>query len=259
MKVVYKYSGVNYSIDSILEFQRDEQSDFWREPLFYFFSQIDRELFKSFDFNQRRTYLSEFFNKFAIENESIINEKISKYNERWNTYELQIIDALEEAFEIKLHDKFNDMKGYISLNPISPRYLDNNSFDIFYLNSQKGAIGISLHEIIHFVWFYVWNNHFHDSYEEYETPSLKWILSEMVVEPIMRDERLRSINPYFDGGGCVYPYFYTLKIKDKPILDILHGMYKSMSIIKFMEESYELCLKYEGEIRKHIAKSEESF
>lgn len=259
MKVIYKYPGVKYSIDSILEFQSEEQSDFWSEPLFYFFSQIDRELFKSFDFNQRMNYLSEFFNKFAIENESIINEKINKYNERWNKYQLQIIDALEEAFEIKLDDKFNDMKGYISFNPISPRYLNNNSFDIFYLNSQKGAIGISLHEIIHFVWFYVWNNHFHDSYEEYETPSLKWILSEMVVEPIMRDERLRSINPYFDGGGCVYPYFYTLKIEDKPILDILQGMYKSMSIIEFMEESYELCLKYEGEIRKHIAKSEGVF
>ncbi|MCB2286611.1 hypothetical protein LGK99_05770 [Clostridium algidicarnis] len=113
------------------------------------------------------------------------------------------------------------MLAYILLNPISPRYLDNDSFDIFYLNSEKGALGLSLHEIIHFVWFYVWNNHFNDNYKEYETPNLKWILSEMVVEPIMRDERVKSINPYFEGGGCMYPYFNILKIEDKPILDIL--------------------------------------
>ncbi|MFR5786273.1 MAG: hypothetical protein ACLUHE_03445 [Christensenellales bacterium] len=49
-----------------------------------------------------------------------------------------------------------------------------------------------------------------DNYDEYERPSLKWILSEMVVESVMRDERLSSINPYFprENGGCVYPYFF---------------------------------------------------
>lgn len=121
---------------------------------------------------------------------------------------------------------------------------------------KKGALGLSIHEIIHFVWFHVWNNYFHDSYDEYELPHLKWILSEMVVEPIMRDERLRAINPYFDGGGCVYPYFYTLKIENRPILDILYEMYQSMSMVEFMKKSYELCLEYEALIREHIDTNE---
>lgn len=257
MNLIYKYPGVKYSVDSILEFQRDEQSSFWSEPLFHFYSDIDRDTFKSFDYKQRMDYLNEFFYKFSIENESSIHEKITKYNERWKVYKSQITQALEDAFGINMDNIFNDMVGYISFNPISPRYLDNKSFDIFYFNSEKGALGLSLHEIIHFVWFYVWNNHFNDNYEDYETPNLKWILSEMAVEPIMRDYRLKSINPYFDGGGCVYPYFYTLKIDNKPILDILYEMYKEMSIIDFMEKSYELCLKYESQIRNHISESEE--
>ena len=78
----------------------------------------------------------------------------------------------------------------------------------------------------------------------------------MVVEPIMRDERLRAINPYFDGGGCVYPYFYTLKIENRPILDILYEMYQSMSMVEFMKKSYELCLEYEALIREHIDTNE---
>lgn len=257
MDLIYKYPGVKYSIDSILEFQGDEQSSFWSEPLFELFSEIDRDAFKSFDYKQRMLYLNEFFYKFSMENEALINEKIIKYNEIWKLYKPQIVEAFEEAFEINLDNIFNNIVGYISFNPISPRYLDNESFDIFYLNSEKGALELSLHEMIHFVWFYVWNNHFNDDYEEYEIPNLKWILSEMVVESIMRDDRLKLIKPYFDGGGCVYPYFYTLKIEDKPILDILYDMYKSMSIIDFMEKSYELCLKYELQIRKHITESEQ--
>ena len=40
----------------------------------------------------------------------------------------------------------------------------------------------------------------------------------MAVEPVMRDERLSSINPYFprEEGGCVYPYFYDMVLDGKP-------------------------------------------
>ena len=77
-----------------------------------------------------------------------------------------------------------------------------------------------------------------DNYDEYERPSLKWILSEMVVESVMRDERLSSINPYFprENGGCVYPYFFDMMVDGKPILDI--GRYvQKPNIEDFMREA----------------------
>ena len=46
----------------------------------------------------------------------------------------------------------------MSFNPISPRYLDEQAFDVFWLNSERGALGMALHEIIHFVWFRVWQD-----------------------------------------------------------------------------------------------------
>ena len=147
------------------------------------------------------------------------------------------------------------------MNPISPRYLKERTFTIFYLNSEKGMMGLSIHEIIHFVWFLVWTRLFEDSYEEYETPSLKWILSEMVVESIMKDERLSSINPYFprENGGCIYPYFYDLAVEEKPILDTLDELYRNRNIQDFMKESYAYCLAHETEIREHIRRSEDNF
>lgn len=256
MNLIYEYSGIMRSIDSIMAFTGEEQTDFWSEPFFNFFPDIDKKGFKTLTNEQRKQYLIDYFLRFEKENKEIIAEKIYKYNERWETYQSQIVDALQEAFGVGLMELFNDMRGYITFNPVCPRYLENNTFDVFYLNSEKGALGLSIHEIIHFVWFHVWNNYFHDSYDEYELPHLKWILSEMVVEPIMRDERLRAINPYFDGGGCVYPYFYTLKIENRPILDILYEMYQSMSMVEFMKKSYELCLKCEALIREHIDTNE---
>ena len=144
------------------------------------------------------------------------------------------------------------------VNPVSPRYLKEHSFDVFYLNSERGALGNALHEIVHFVWFAVWNDLFQDSYEEYENPSLKWILSELVVEAVMSDERLKIVNPYYprERGGCIYSYFFTMVINGVPITDTIREMYRTMEISKFMEESYAYCQKYEAEIREHILRSE---
>lgn len=102
------------------------------------------------------------------------------------------------------------------------------------------------------------SNLFKDSYEEYENPSLKWILSELIVEAVMGDERLSSLNPYYprEQGGCIYPYFFTMKIDDVLITDTIQEMYQSMGILNFMQESYAYCQKHETEIREHFLNSE---
>lgn len=153
---------------------------------------------------------------------------------------------------------FNDINCSVTMNPIAPRFLRQRAFDVFYLNSERGAVGMALHEIIHFVWFHVWHETFDDSYDEYESPSLKWILSEMAVEPVMHDRRLSEINPYFpkEQGGCVYPYFYTMEIEGACILDTLGQMYAALPIRAFMESSYAYCRRYEAQIREHIRRAE---
>ena len=80
----------------------------------------------------------------------------------------------------------------------------------------------------------------------------------MVVESIMKDERLSSINPYFprENGGCIYPYFFDMYAGGRLILDTLDDMYKSMKIEDFMKNSYEYSNEHEEEIRRHIKVSE---
>lgn len=258
MHITYKNPGFQHSIDSILLFQTEDATPSWSDALFYFFPQLSKdELTRKDPFGQKE-YLSGILADIYHEIKPELDEKVQKYNEHFLNYESQINDALSEAFDTDTRIIFNDLTGNICLNPICPRFLQERYFDVFYKNSERGALGLSLHEAIHFIWFNVWNRLFHDSYDEYETPSLKWILSEMAVESIMSDERLSSINPYYprENGGCVYPYFQDMVIAGEPILDTLAGIYKQMPVGEYMQTAYEYCRMHEAAIRRHITESE---
>ena len=250
--------GADQMIQHIMAFQTESESDFWTEPLYYFYPQLDRNRAAALPFAKRKDYIESTMRTVYADLEPVINEKAAAYAEYWAICRPQIEAALSDAFGVDCASLFNDLQCHVTMNPIEPRFLREHRFDIFYLNSEKGAIGEIIHELIHFVWFYVWNQLFEDDYEEYERPNLKWILSEMVVEPIMRDPRLSSINPYFprESGGCVYPYFFDMKADGACILDTLNTMYQTMLMDDFMRSGYTYCLKHEAEIREHIRKSE---
>ena len=261
MKVTYLNPGFNHSIDSILLFQEEGATPFWSDTLFYFYPQISKEKINDLQPKDKKDYLVKELKTIWDDLTDELSGKVELYNEHFAKYHDQIEDALSDAFEINTRTIFNDLVCNISLNPVCPRFLEKRYFDIFYKNSERGALGMALHEIIHYIWFYVWNNHFGDSYSEYDTPSLKWILSEMVVESIMDDERLSSINPYYprENGGCVYPYFQNMIIQGKPILDTLREMYKENSLIRYMETAYSYCLENERAVRRHIEEAEKAF
>ncbi len=250
--------GFEYMLDRIMEFQTEEDAAFWSEPLYHFYPQLDRNYAHSLSLPDRKAYFEKILRSVYEKLEDTINGKVRLYSGHWENCKPQITAALSDAFGVDCAGLFHDMVCNISMNPIEPRDLSKHSFDIFYLNSERGAIGGAIHEIIHFVWFSVWHEIFGDSYEEYERPSLKWVLSEMVVESVMKDARLSSINPYFDRekGGCIYPYFFDMKVNGTYILDTLDEMYHSQSIADFMKNSYVYCQEHETEIRNHIRKSE---
>ena len=261
MKVTYKNPGFKHSINSILLFQTDAQTPYWSDAVFFFYPQLSKEEFLKRKPDERAKYITD---KLVCAYQEIlpeIEEKTIDYNEHFLKYEDQINDALSDAFEIDTRDLFTDLTGYIDMNPICPRFLKERYFDVFYKNSARGALGMSIHEMIHYIWFHVWNRFFGDSYDEYETPSLKWILSEMVVESIMSDKRLSSINPYYprEQGGCVYAYFLDMAVDGRLILDTLLDLYKNNRMTDFMQASFDYCQKHENEIRAHITKAEAGF
>ncbi len=258
MELTFINPGIDQMIPSILAFQTEGESDFWSAPLYHFYPQLDKAHALRLPFVERKTYIETTLREVYRTLEETINEKVTRYSRHWATCKAQITEALTDAFGIDCTGIFNDMRAFVTMNPIEPRFPLEHRFDLFYRNSEYGAIGEAIHEIIHLVWFQVWNGLFGDSYDEYERPSMKWILSEMVVEPIMADPRLSGINPYYprENGGCIYPWFFDMKAGGRLILDTLHEMYKSQSIADFMKNSYAYCLTHETEIRDHIRTAE---
>ncbi|MDO4318870.1 MAG: hypothetical protein Q4C48_11820 [Lachnospiraceae bacterium] len=258
MELTFCNPGVDAMLQSIMEFQTEGETPFWSDVLYHFYPQLDRAYAAALPFPERRGYIERTLREVYAELEGAIDEKVVLYSRHWERCEPQITAALSDAFEVDCGGLFPDLRCEVSMNPVSPRFLKERRFEVFYLNSERGAIGVAIHELVHFVWFYVWNRVFGDDYEEYERPSLKWILSEMVVESVMRDPRLSSINPYFprEQGGCIYPYFFDMKAGGAPVLETLDGMYRTQGIEAFMKNAYAYCREHETEIREHIKKSE---
>lgn len=246
MNLTYRNPGLEYMVQSIAEFQSREQSDAFRDSLYYFFPQFDLGRMDALDAQGRTDYIRDGLQSPWTENEGPLRDKLQAWQGHWDTHRTVVEEAFSDIFDFPLADRFNDMTGNISFNPICPRYLETRSFDVFYLNSERGALGMALHEITHFVWFEKWHAHFGDDPTEYETPHLKWILSEMVVESLLADERLKPLNPY--AGHSVYDYFYTLTLDGKPALETLDALYRQHDITTFMEQGLAFCRQHEAAI-----------
>ncbi|WMM23806.1 hypothetical protein RBU61_12835 [Tissierella sp. MB52-C2] len=252
MKLIYKDPGYKYSAESISEFIK--QDEFWSEPIFHFFPELIefKGLFNKSSDN--KNIIEEILGtvlELYKSREKEIQSKVISYQENWNRYEKLINERFSSIFEFDTREVFNDLVCNITLNPISPRYLKEHTFDVFYMNSDAGSIGSALHEIVHYLWFYLWNQKYKDSYEQYESPSLIWILSEAVVEQILKDKELDKINPYHKNGNA-YPYFYKMNIGGRLLYDYLDEIYKDNSIDKFMDKSYKFMVKNEEEIRSQM-------
>ena len=167
MNITYKNPGYIYSLDSILLFLAGDQTPFWSESIFHFYPQLDKQTLSSLNLSDKQKYINDVLKDAYEFLRKEIDSKVICYNNHFQKHKCQIEEALSEAFNLDAASIFNNLTANITLNPISPRFLTEQSFDVFYMNSEKGALGLSLHEVIHYFWFYVWNHHFDDSYDEY--------------------------------------------------------------------------------------------
>lgn len=254
MKLTFKTPGAAYSIESMAQFLAEPGQANWAEMFFVFYPQLDRKKLLSGTKAQRQRHLTEVVTAEYASQESEMMQKQAFYQAHWNAHEAEIQTAFSEIFSLDLTGQFDDMTANITLNPICPRYLSAHSFDVFSKNSPSGALGMALHEITHFLWFDVWAEVFGEkSPEEYETPHLPWIFSEMAVDPILKgDKRLYALDPYSQHDGNAYECFYTMQIAGVPILQTLGEWYQNMPIREFMKTGFSFCQAHEAEIRAQM-------
>ena len=88
MEVTFINPGVDYMIQSIMHFQTEGEAEFWSEPLYHFYPQLDRTFAASLPVTERRDYIERTMRAAYAELENTIDEKVTSYKQKYYFYSL---------------------------------------------------------------------------------------------------------------------------------------------------------------------------
>jgi len=257
MRLFWTKKDFQDDIEFILFHQHDDTPEFWRKQLFKAYPDLDYEYTKSLPESERFKFITKQMKIKAQKFRNTIDKSVKTFQQFWDD---NIADKLNEAYGLAFDNDcskiLNKMKAEVGLNPICPRNISDHSFHIYHRLETKWAMSTALHEITHFVWFYFWHKHFKDKPKEYNSPNLKWLLSEIVVETIIRNSDIGKLSE--QPKWIAYSYFYDMKIGNKLIFDTMRKMYVNRKdIFDFMEKSFDWIQSNETQLRAKIARVEQ--
>ena len=253
MDLSVKIMSKTDSISSILKFQTPNTSSYWQDALFKAYPFLDKDKCLHSSWENKKQYLSAEFSTLHDKLYPTLQNKCANSQKIWNQNQANINHIFSQVFNLDCAHLFNNIVAEISLNPVCPRNLRMQSYSAIWAGDETNFLKTSLHEMIHFVWFYIWKKHFQDNWPEYEAPNLKWILSEMVIDTFVKNTTIDHIFPKPYKEKPAYQYFYNMKIGDNFILTELSKLYlNATNIIIFMEQAYQYCLNHEELIRKQM-------
>ena len=222
----------------------------WRDWLYSFFPSLDKEKSLSLSWKERKKYVQSELEKIYHSVLPILQQKATQWNTFFQKRLPELTILFSNVFNLDASCVFNDMSAYVNLNPICPRYLDEHSFYLFYNYSDEFVFTVSLHELIHFFWFYKWQEYFHDNPAEYDEPHLKWIYSEMVEDTFAHYSDFKK----FFSQQNAHNYFYKLTIDGENLLEILGKIYSEQGLNGLFTSGFDMIRQNEKQIRTDIRK-----
>ena len=256
MKLRFVNPGFEYSIESISGRQAGDIQPEWADALLACYPQLDRNAAERMDPEEFGRYAADTL---ALDKDSLMaaaDGRLPEYTKHWETHRTLIEDVFSDAFLLDFREKADDMTCRVTLDPAGKRDLAAGAFDVCWRNSARGMLALSVHEIGHILWFRVWHEMFGDDWAEYEKPSIQWIFSEIAMEFLLSDRRLKGLEP--SPLITLEPLVAALRLRDRRVLKDLESMYWSQDIRSFMGSGYEYCREREGEIRRRILGMEEA-
>lgn len=135
-------------------------------------------------------------------------------------YLLEISKVMNEEWEGR------DIIGYISINPINPRFPESWSFSVNAFSKYGNQI--IAHEISHFLFFKKFEKLFPNiPNEKYNFPNKEWLFSEFVTPIVLNDIRIRKI---LGGRSEFYPEHKDYKVDGVLVIKILSDLYKKLVV-----------------------------
>lgn len=253
MDLSVKIMSKSDTISSILQFQTESTSSYWQDALFKAYPFLDKDKCLHSTWENKKQYLMTELSTLYDKIYPTLQNKCTNSQKIWDQNKTNINHIFSQVFNLDCAHLFNNKVAEISLNPICPRNIRKQSYSVAWGGDETNFLKTSLHEMIHFVWFYIWKKHFKDKWNEYEAPNIKWILSELVIDTIVKNTDINLIFPQPHKEKPAYQYFYNMKIGDNFILTELSQLYHdATNITIFMEQAYHYCLSNEELIRKQM-------
>ena len=219
----------------------------WDKRIFREYPTLEKRLKLAGKFDKRNRIVYDFFDDIEKREKTKFNIKRKIFQKSWDKINDNSLRALSEINEIDWSNADRFITAYVTLNPICPRYIKDRSFDLFYKFNIKQMRTVSLHELLHFIYFKKWKQVFPKTPErEFEGPSLVWELSEMVPAAILSDKRIQIIHKH---EPTVYDEYKKLEIRNKPILDYLQEFYDDRDDFEdFLRTSWDFVKKIKGRL-----------
>jgi len=234
--VIFGKQSDDCNINSVVQFFENDSPDIFADILVDYFSYNKRKLFAKKG-SERKMLARDKLTVSLSEYKRVVNKTINRFQNYWNSIEVEIINQLEIVFEIKFRGS-KKYCAYLTINPICPRYLDNCSFEVNFKSSPQYAAQIVINELIHFVWFEKWKSFFKDyDKKEFESPYPIWLFSEIAIEPIIRNS---SLNKFLETSQPAYNYFYKKEINNQNLFDIMNDLFNKNNIESFMKKGLEI-------------------
>lgn len=258
MKLTWGRKDFDADIDFILFHQMDDTPAWWRDQLFKAYPTLDAEYCRTAPRDARHEYIRRAMCEQAATRQPVIEKSIADFTAAWAPIAAQLNAAYSATFGENCDDILNDMQACVGLNPICPRDLQDHSFDIYHYFAPEYAVQVAIHEITHMVWFYFWNLYFRDDASEYDFPNIKWLLSEIVVETIIRHSEIGQLIPNLESHKYIaYSYLYDMEIASAPLFDIMRDLFQNRKSMRdFMEKAFDFVTKNESELRTKITEAE---
>jgi hypothetical protein len=183
-----------------------------------------REILKDKKSDEYYKYVHKYSSSFIKKNRKKIEKLVKEYQIQWDKINDSYLKVLSEHFETDYPADRKIITAYVSIVPIYPRFLDRWSFNVTYKNIDF-AIRISMHEIVHFLYFKKWMEVFPKTKkEELNSPHLIWRLSE-ILDPIIINHN-KDIQKIFKSKHWHYYEFQKVKIGKKTMIEYFENLYK---------------------------------
>ncbi|MBQ6438440.1 hypothetical protein IJJ12_03620 [bacterium] len=149
----------------------------------------------------------------------------------------QIADALSDVIQ-------EDWQGheiidiYVGVCPVCPRYINGDTFWVYYGGTANDMRRLCAHEMAHFLYFKKLKTLLHQDDLDVEQPGYEWLLSEILNVPIINDQRIQDIVHDQEQG-----YFFSAGVPDS-IAQKVQAMWHPDKMLEIHQQAHTLLQPY---------------